>query len=622
MKRFLYGYTVVIILAICLAGCVNTGPVYEVSGVVTYKNHDLGIADVTIYYEGEKTGTATTRHDGSYTLRNLRGPKVIRAKKAEWSFETTHPVTTSSENIDFVGTYDHNSTAYLLGTVNTTHNFPNSALDPKSNEENTRPKRPFTISSLQQASSEDNEDEVVIVFHSSTTSSQQHQVLASLGMKILDQAQVINAYLVRLPHQTAEHMITGFSTGIRYVEKNQVMQPFALKSPNDPLYGSQWHLPLIRLPQAWAQTTGEKSVRIAVLDTGVDLKHPDLLANLDTDYAYNFVDDNDDVQDLSGHGTHVAGILGAVSNNSQGIAGVMWDVSILPIKVMNENGGTSWDVTQGILYAAGLLNQPGEEPYNPSPAAIINLSLGGRKTQHMQDAVNSATAAGVVLVSAAGNDSSPEVLYPAAFSDVIAVGAVDYNYPNKPNLAPYSNYGTDIDLVAPGGDLGVDSDRDGDKDGILSTRPDGQYAFMQGTSMAAPQVSGIIGLMLASNIPFYQVREILQQTSMPLGEDGDLYYGHGLINAYWAINQVDKVRVLVGTRVGDEIDAVAETQLDLDCSEYHLSAIPPGNHQVFAWIDVRNNNIIEPGDYFAELGMLEFQANEVYSVSGVIVEID
>ena len=152
---------------------------------------------------------------------------------------------------------------------------------------------------------------------------------------------------------------------------------------------------------------------------------------------------NDDFDDDYGHGTHVAGTIGAATNNRLGVAGVMWDVELLPVKVLNERGrGGEWELVHGLLYAAGLLDEP-DKPRNPYPADVINLSLGSRAEMvHLRDAVERISReTNCILVAAAGNGWGPGVYYPARYPEVIAVGAVDYNYPHQPQRTRYSSYG-------------------------------------------------------------------------------------------------------------------------------------------------------------------------------------
>lgn len=442
--------------------------------------------------------------------------------------------------------------------------------------------------------------------------------LNAAGYKIVDTLEVLNAYLVETNQNatTAEMQLSGVSS----VEQNGMKYPSALKIPDDELYFAQWHYNQIRLPQAWAVTTGSKSVRIAVVDTGVATEHPELKDNLDLDNAADFTWERT-VEDYDGHGTHVAGTIGAATNNGEVVAGVMWDVEILPVKVFAANdGASSWTVVNGMLYAAGLLDQA-DKPFNPRPADIINMSLGGGYSSLERDAVEKIYAEGIIMVAAAGNDSLPIVSYPAAHPEVIAVGAVgqviedDPHGFTEPPLASYSNYGAEIDVVAPGGAGRLQNDY------VWSTYPPtihpsgGLYGGMGGTSMASPHVAGVIGLMLSNGIPrdTETVREILHRTSMEIGLPGvNQFYGHGLINAYWAVNDVKEMRIIQGSREGNTIsEVVSEVAIAPKGGSFVIELVP-GEYNLMAWVDVNQNDIIDAGDYYDELGINEWDDTGAY----------
>jgi len=335
-------------------------------------------------------------------------------------------------------------------------------------------------------------------------------------------------------------------------EPNYIVRSFGTDPPvDDPHYKYQWNLPLINLPEAWDVTTGSDNVIVAVVDSGVLLSHPDLDGRL-TGTGYDFVDKKTGGDDpgkkepgtgrSSFHGTHVAGTIAAKTNNNIGVAGVTWKTMIMPVRVMGSGGsGTTYDVRQGIRYAAGLSNDSNRVP--SKPADIINLSLGGSgRSQSDQDVINEVRAKGIFVVAAAGNENTSVPSYPAAYDGVIAVSAVKIDG----TRASYSNFGSYVDVAAPGGDSG-DVNGDGYQDYVLSTGGDDssgsvayKYTFLAGTSMAAPHVAGVAALMKAvypelSPADMDNLLAIGKITN-DIGDAGkDNYYGYGLINAFKAV---------------------------------------------------------------------------------------
>jgi subtilisin family serine protease len=293
---------------------------------------------------------------------------------------------------------------------------------------------------------------------------------------------------------------------VAFVEHDGIVK--ASFEPNDPRYPEQWHLPTVSTPQAWDLTTGSGEVTIAVIDTGVDSNHVDLAAKLVA--GYNFVARNNNPLDDNGHGTHVAGIAAASSNNSTGVAGVDWNARIMPLKVLDAQGsGYDSDVAAAICYAAD------------HGAKVINMSLGGSDYSYtMAEAVNYAFNQGATIVAAAGNDGS-SVSYPGALDHVIAVGALN----TDSNVAYFSNRGSALDLTAPGVS-------------ILSTVPGG-YQKMSGTSMASPLVAGCASLLLSVNPSWSpsQVEEALKSGATDLGNPGfDPVFGYGKVNVYASLS--------------------------------------------------------------------------------------
>ncbi|MEH6558600.1 MAG: S8 family serine peptidase [Oceanicoccus sp.] len=347
---------------------------------------------------------------------------------------------------------------------------------------------------------------------------------------------------------------------VEYAEPNYKMTVQVV--PNDPFYPLQWHYPRINLPQAWEITTGTPvsgTVIVAVVDNGIVLNHADLtnklvggydfIRNTDTSQDGDGIDsdpsdpgDGNDVRPNSWHGTHVAGTIAADSNNNYGVAGVSWGAQIMPIRVLGKGGGSSYDVMQGIRYAAGLSNDSGTVP--PKTADIINLSLGGQGySQSSQELFTQLHDNGIIVIAAAGNESSSAPIYPAAYNDVISVSAVDL----AGKLAPYSNFGDSIDVAAPGGDASIDLNGDGYSDGVLSTLFDDtdgidSFVFLEGTSMATPHVAGISALMKSvyPDLTASQFYSSLQggYLSNDIGTTGkDNLYGFGLIDALKSVQQ-------------------------------------------------------------------------------------
>lgn len=297
----------------------------------------------------------------------------------------------------------------------------------------------------------------------------------------------------------------------------------AFLTPNDPLYSFQWHLQTIQMPAAWDTSTGQQ-VTVAIIDTGVDFRAPDLVSTAHLP-GYDFVNSDADPTDDQGHGTHVAGTIAQSTNNGVGVAGVAFNARILPIKVLGANGQGSYEnIIKGIVYAVD------------QGAKVINMSLAGRSgSQALQDAVQYANSKGVVVVAAAGN-SGGAVEFPAGYDDyVIGVGAVRYDL-QRPS---YSNFGPQVDLMAPGGDLSVDLNKDGYADGVLQqtfkTPGTFTYLFYEGTSMASPHVAGLAALLLSRNpgLTPAMVENLMAQTAKPAGPTDQ--NGAGVIQAAAAL---------------------------------------------------------------------------------------
>jgi thermitase len=331
---------------------------------------------------------------------------------------------------------------------------------------------------------------------------------------------------------------------VEYAEPDYLVQA-ADVIPNDPDWIDQWGPADIQAPQAWAITTGTISVTIAVIDTGVDLMHPDLASQIDLVNSKSFLSYAPTAQDDYGHGTHVAGIAAAIGNNGVGIAGMAWGVRIMALKVLDYNGsGYESDVASAINYAAD------------HGAQVINLSLGGSTSDTtLSDAVNYAYGKGVTIVAAAGNGNTSQPFYPAAYPHVIAVASVDSN--NQRSY--FSNFGSDIALAAPGRSI-YSTMWPGNNLIADPGCPGTSYCYLSGTSMATPHVAGVAAL-LAGMSPFNTPDKILaamENTALDLGSPGwDQYYGYGLVQAgsalQYRILQISPATAFTFTPAGSAI---------------------------------------------------------------------
>jgi serine protease len=306
---------------------------------------------------------------------------------------------------------------------------------------------------------------------------------------------------------------------IEYAHPNYQFQ--AAFVPNDRLYPQQWNLRAIRMPEAWDISQGE-GVTVAVVDTGVT-RVPDL-AQTQFVKGYDFVDDDEEPEDLNGHGTHVAGTIAQSTNNVLGVAGIAFKAKIMPVRVLDANGfGSLSDVVEGIRYAAD------------HGATIINLSLGSRASaQLMEEAVAYAHSKGVTVIAAAGNENSNQVSYPARYPHVIAVSATG---PNG-EKAPYSNYGVGVDISAPGGAKTPDHPEYGILQQTINRRNPNEpvFAYFQGTSMATPHVAGVAALIQAQGIKDPdKVEEVLKMSATPVPGDKQNFYGAGRLDAAKAL---------------------------------------------------------------------------------------
>jgi serine protease len=368
-----------------------------------------------------------------------------------------------------------------------------------------------------------------------------------------------SAYVLRLPGRMrvadVESMARRMASvpGVEYAEPDRIMFPALV--PNDPQYGAQWHYFEtygLNASGAWDASTGSSQVRVAVIDSGIT-DHPDLAGRWvgGYDFVANVTMANDGggrdtdphdpgdwvtsaesasgplagcpVTNSSWHGTHTAGTVGAAGNNGNGVAGINWVSPLVPVRVTGKCGGYVSDIADGMRWAAGL-SVP-NVPANAHPAKVLNVSISGPGvcSSTYQNAIDAVNATNSIIVVSAGNNASnlnTNSYQPGNCSGVIAVAATD----RGGDRAQYSNYGSTIEIGAPGGETFTDSPSPAPQNGVLSTTNTGVttpvaggYDYKQGTSMAAPHVSGVVSLMASidGSIDFAETVEILQETAQP-----------------------------------------------------------------------------------------------------------
>lgn len=384
-------------------------------------------------------------------------------------------------------------------------------------------------------------DQAVVKFKNQLTLDEIKTLASSLQAEIVEEIKELDLWVFSVSPEQLPYLLAALQAHpqVRYAEPNYLARAYS--QPDDPGLPEQEYLNRIQAQEAWNITTGSQDIIVAIIDTGVDVRHPELSTKIwnnqgetgtdsqGNDKRSNHVDDDQDgyidnwqgwnamnndgdITDALGHGTHVAGIVAASTNNRAGIAGVSWGALLMPVKVLDNSGSGSYSqVAKAIIYATR------------HGAQIINLSLGGTSpSELLHAAVDYASTHGSLLVAAAGDTGKNIPSYPAAYEPVIAVGAVNL----KNQHARFSSVGEMVDLVAPGVK-------------IYSTTAGGKYSRRSGTSTAAAQVSGVAAL-LASLDAFkspIDIRQALLSTAADLGPGGrDSVFGDGLVQSYTALN--------------------------------------------------------------------------------------
>ncbi|MBW3622201.1 MAG: S8 family serine peptidase [Armatimonadetes bacterium] len=356
------------------------------------------------------------------------------------------------------------------------------------------------------------------------------RLLAQTGLSRIERIPQIQVEVLAVPAGQEREWTSRLEARpeVAYAIVDTLFRP--LGTSNDLFFAThQWYLSKMRVPEAWDITTGSEEITIAVLDSGIDLEHPDLKDKLVP--GYNPVNEAEPPTDADGHGTHVAGLAAAMSNNEIGIAGVSWGAKIMPIKVSGADGSMAdSDIAKGMVWGADR------------GAKIFNLSLGGEEadtTTVTTDAIKYVRDRNGLILAAAGNEAEEgnPISYPAAYPGVMAVGALAQN----DTRSPFSQIQDYVSVAAPGGVTSDDEVPDNPLAWIYSTYPlaKGGFKGVQGTSMATPLVSGVAALVWSAH-PNYtadQVREAIEKTAVDLGPEGkDKEFGFGRVDSLAAIN--------------------------------------------------------------------------------------
>jgi serine protease len=387
--------------------------------------------------------------------------------------------------------------------------------------------------------------EIIVRFQLDIQMDDMNSLLKRIDGKVKYTAKSGDFHVIQLPdNMTVEEGVIYFSSqdGVRMAEPNYLR--YLDFRPNDPYYSYQWNFSQVDIESAWDISTGDPSVVVAVVDTGVAYENygsfviaPDLIGTSFVggyDFVNNDFHPNDEGGDGFGHGTFVAGVIAQSTNNGLGVAGMAFSSSIMPIRVCTYEGlcpvayvadGIRWAVDHG--------------------ADVINISLGGPTgSQVEQDAVEYAYNNGAVIIASSGNEADEtsfdgDVSYPARYEQVLAVGATRYDE----TRSYYSNYGPNLDVVAPGGDVTVDQNGDGYGDGILQNTFNGNvkefsYWFAQGTSFSAPHASALAAMLVSKGLRDNPgvVFDVIRFSARDVGQTGrDNTYGYGIIDPVHAL---------------------------------------------------------------------------------------
>ncbi|HEX6293048.1 MAG TPA: S8 family serine peptidase [Herpetosiphonaceae bacterium] len=470
-----------------------------------------------------------------------------------------------------------------------------------------------TTDAFSHAPTADSGSEILVKFHAPHTVAAVQRFAAAYDGTRDREILHIGVHVLRFPPTTNQQALLHrlrANSAVAYAETNSVATVQLI--PDDPGYPNQWGLTTINAPQGWDLAQGDPAVVIAVIDTGVDPYHPDLSGKQVPGWNYDSFSpgyNTADTTDNHGHGTHVAGIAAAATNNARGIAGVCPLCRIMPVKVLGADGSGTYDaVASGILYAAD------------HGAQVINLSLGGSaSSQGLQEAVTYAASRGALLIAAAGNDGTNFPTYPAALPGVMAIAATT----SSDQRAAFSNYNTYLSVAAPGVDV---------YSTVWSNTAGSTYAYKSGTSMATPVVSGLAGLVIAQDASRSSaaVRAMIERSADDLHSSGwDQYTGYGRVNLGRAVSGSVLGMVTDGvtgaTLVNAQVEAlhagqVRATTLSQADGSYNLRYLPAGTYDIRITLagyapQTRNSVLVETAQVS---GPVDVALTRVGSVTGKV----
>ncbi len=352
--------------------------------------------------------------------------------------------------------------------------------------------------------------QILVQPHAGADARTVEQSIRSAGAQLHHTINQLNVHVLQVPEPALQRVTDALSkTGLfTFVERD--LKAYPVTTPNDPYFGSQWHLTQISAPSAWDLTTGSSNVTIGIIDSGMDSTHPDLSPKAVA--GWNFINGNSNTSDTMGHGTQVAGTAAAATNNGTGVSGVGWSNPVMPLVVVDSTGSAYYsNMASAITYAAD------------HGVRIVNMSLAGTGgSSTLQSAITYAWNKGTVVFAAAGNYSTSTPYYPAACDYAVAVSSTS----SSDTLSSFSNYGSWIDVAAPG-------------ESILTTASGGGYTTASGTSFSAPITAGVAALMLSKNpsLSASTLVSVLEQNADDLGPAGfDTSFGWGRVNAYRAVS--------------------------------------------------------------------------------------